>query len=477
MLDNLKLGYGGTASEMYRLLQRAAELDETFAKTAEFSIDSKGHLTAEFSDITQAIHIVQEEMGIAGATAEEAATTISGSLGMLKASWQNVLTALSDDNASGDNMLYEYIQDLVDSATIAFENLMPVIRQALEGATELIDELFPIIMEMIPQIIEENLPKIVTSAIGIIRSIVTGISENKDRLISSAIQIIQTIASGLIELLPDIIMIGLDLIVALGQGLIQYLPELVDSILEIIGKIVDTLTDETSLKNLIETALTLVLTIAEGLVKALPQLISAAFDIILSLVDYLLDPANIGTILDAAWELVKSLGKGLIDSAWELATGVGELISEIWDAITETDWLQVGKDVVNGLLKGIQDMWNSLTKWVTDAWDDLVGGIKDFLGIESPSKLFAEIGRFMAEGVQVGWDDEFPGVSDGIIKSMNFADGYVPLVGGVYGATGASDYTSGDINITQNIYSQTKSAAELMQEALWQAKVGVKLSV
>lgn len=121
MLDNLKLGYGGTQEEMYRLLQHAAEINEEFAKSADFEMDSSGHLTAGFSDIVEAIHIVQTEMGITGTTLQESQTTIEGSVKTLKATWANWLTELGKDN--GD--MTARTQQLVDAVVTAAQNIIP----------------------------------------------------------------------------------------------------------------------------------------------------------------------------------------------------------------------------------------------------------------------------------------------------------------------------------------------------------------
>ena len=137
MLDNLKLGYGGTQQEMYRLMETAAALDETFAATAEFSLDAKGRLTAEFADITKAIHIVQTEMGITGTTAQEAASTISGSMASAKSAWQNFLTGLADENAD----LSGLTDNLVDSVAVAAENILPRVGQAIDGILTAFSEL------------------------------------------------------------------------------------------------------------------------------------------------------------------------------------------------------------------------------------------------------------------------------------------------------------------------------------------------
>ena len=152
MLDNLKLGYGGTQAEMYRLLSDAAKLDETFAKSAVFNIDDKGHLTANYHDIAQAIHIVQSEMGITGTTAKEASETIEGSQNTMKAAWENFLTTAADKN--GD--LEASTDQLVDSVITYGKNAVPIIKTLFENAGELFDELlssiFPKLKREVPEL-------------------------------------------------------------------------------------------------------------------------------------------------------------------------------------------------------------------------------------------------------------------------------------------------------------------------------------
>lgn len=137
MLDNLKLGYSGTQEEMFRLMQTAADLDETFAQTAEFSLDSKGHLEAEFADIVKAIHLVQEEMGITGTTAAEAADTVSGSVSTMKAAWENWLTGLGTEGADMSGLT----QNLIDSFTTVKDNVEPVLRTIADNAVAVFKDL------------------------------------------------------------------------------------------------------------------------------------------------------------------------------------------------------------------------------------------------------------------------------------------------------------------------------------------------
>lgn len=217
MLDNLKLGYGGTASEMYRLLQRAAELDETFAQTADFSIDEKGHLTAGFADITQAIHIVQTEMGITGTTAKEAASTISGSVGMVKASWSNLTVAIADENSDAQKS----IDNFVDSVGVAAGNLLPRVEVALNGITNLVDSLIPKIVERMPEYISKYAPKLIQSGANILKSLVGGIKKNAKVIVGATKEIVFSITENLVDLVPEVIDAGVELL----SGLVEAIPE------------------------------------------------------------------------------------------------------------------------------------------------------------------------------------------------------------------------------------------------------------
>ena len=417
MLDNLKLGYGGTKTEMQRLVADAAKVDK--------SIDAN---SLSFGNIVKAINVVQKEMGIYGTTALEAEKTISGSIASTKSAWQNLITGVADDNADFEAL----IDNFVESAGTALDNILPRIEQSLNGAASLVDNLFPIIVNKIPEIITNNLPNITNSALNIIETLVNGLTDNVDELIPSVIEIISTIVKRLTKLLPKITQSALDLIITLAEGLVEFLPELTDSVTDIILKMVEVLTKPENLSKLISTALKLILELANGLIKALPQLTAKV-------------PEIIGGI-------------------------VGTLIASLPQIIS------VGGQIVSGIWKGIQNAKATFLANIKGFFTGIVDSVKKTLGIASPSKVFAAIGKFMAKGVGVGWNGAFRDIQRDINDSLDFDGGYIGSFGG--GAlSGADGYMSRDINIVQNIYSQAKTAAELMREARWQAKMEVLTSV
>lgn len=345
MLDNLKLGYGGTKEEMQRLIDDANALNAAQGKYTNYSIES-------YADIVSAIHDVQVEMGIYRTTADEASTTIQGSVSSMKAAWSNLLTGIADDNADFKTL----IEQFVDSLVTVGENIILRINIIIQGLTQLITEASQTIIPLAVQILLENLPSIVAAGMDLIIALVSGILDNIDMLIDCVLEMVDVIVDKLIDNLPKLIDGGIRLIAALANGLIRAIPNLVSKIPQIISSIV------------------------KGLISGIP----AIFD--------------------------------------------------------------VGKNIVEGLWNGIKNMGSWVSGKVKDFFGGIVGGVKDFLGIHSPSKVFAGIGGFMAEGLGEGFDDQFKSVKKGIENSMNFDAGIITAdanisrhdTSGSYGAASTS---------------------------------------
>jgi phage-related protein len=227
MLDNLKLGYGGTKEEMQRLIDDANALNATQGKYTNYSI-------ASYADIVSAIHDVQVEMGIYGTTADEASTTIQGSVSSMKAAWGNLLVGIADDNADFKTLTEQF----VDSLVTVGENIIPRINIIIQGLTQLITEASQTIIPMAVQILLENLPSIVAAGMDLIIALVSGILDNIDMLIDCVLEMVDVIVDKLIDNLPKLIEGGIRLIAALASGLIRAIPNLVSKIPQIISSIV-----------------------------------------------------------------------------------------------------------------------------------------------------------------------------------------------------------------------------------------------
>ena len=355
MLDNLKLGYGGTKQEMERLLEDAEKLSGQ-----KFDISS-------YADIVEAIHVVQTEMGITGTTAKEASSTISGSIAAMKSAWTNLVTGLGDENAN----LEQLIGNVVDSAVTAGNNLIPRVEQIIQGIGKLVEKLGPVIAEKLPGIIDSILPSMFSAATALVQSLTQSIPS-----------LIGILLNVVLENLPMVIQMGLEIIVALAQGISQSLPSLTPTIVSVVMQIVDILTEPETLGNLIDAALQIIVALSTGMIDALPELLAKAPVIIANLASTLV--SNAPKLVLAAGQLMGALAQGIIQSIGTVIGAIGTL----WDSMSGSignffkgawDW---GKDLINNFTEGIKAF---ISKPI-DAIKGLAGKIKSFLGFSEPDE-------------------------------------------------------------------------------------------
>ena len=393
MLDNLKLGYGGTKEEMERLLEDASKISGI-----KYDISS-------FADITQAIHVMQESMGIAGTTSKEASETIEGSINSVKGAWENLLVGITNPDADWDKL----IQNLVDTVKTAGENVLPAVGSALVGVSALIRDLFPVIAQEIPNIILEVLPQLVTAGTGIVTSLVNGIQQNLPALVQGAIQIVTQLLTTLLSLLPQLLDMGVQILMQLVIGIGQALPELIPQAVNAVTTIVENLIDNIDL--IIEAGMQLLIGLAEGLINAIPQLIEKIPIIIDKLLNAIIE--NLPKLVEMGVELVVKLAVGLVQAIPTLVGKIPQLISSVLNAIGKLPGMviDIGKNIVQGIWNGISGaaswLWNKITGWCSSIFD----GIKSFFGIHSPSKLFADdVGKMLGLGIGEGFDDSLSSV-------------------------------------------------------------------
>lgn len=291
MLDNLKLGYGGTKQEMERLLADA----EKFSGV-KYDISS-------YADIVDAIHVVQTEMGITGTTAKEASTTIQGSANSMKSAWSNLITGMSNENLDLDKL----VQNVVDSVGTYADNLLPRLQTMLprfaEGMTQLVNGLVPYVgpaMELL-------LPSLVQG----IGSLVSGIVQALPAAVEAISATIPMLVEQIAVLLPQIVDAGIGIIVALADGIGENLPALVPAAVDAIITVADGLLDH--IDTLILAAGKLTVGMAQGLVEALPRLVVRLPEIIAAIVKGLLD--GMSAIGNVGTQLVQGLFNGISNAA------------------------------------------------------------------------------------------------------------------------------------------------------------------
>lgn len=387
MLDNLKLGYGGTKTEMQRLLADA----EKFSGV-HYDINN-------LSDVYNAIHVIQGELKITNATADEAKTTISGSANAMKAAFDNFL------NGSGSpEQLATALTTFLSNITNAIGQLAP---QILSGIATLLETLIPQISSLLFSLI----PQLLSAITNLINKLFDMVSKNTTAIKKAVSELIKSFATFVAENLPTIIELGLALIVALATGIGESLPELIPTIVDCILKIVEVIID--NLPMIIEAALQIIIALTQGIFNALPRLLQRLPELIVKLVETLTKPEMLAMMISAALTLILELAKGLIKALPSLLAAVPKLIKGLFDnmkkVLTETNWLELGKNVLKGILNGMLDFGNVVKDTIKKVGKKITNSIKSFFGIASPSKLMSkEVGQYLTQGIAVGFEKGIP---------------------------------------------------------------------
>lgn len=477
MLDNLKLGYGGTKEEMQRLIADASQMTDV-QKELGITVDEND---MSFANIANAISVVQKNMGIMNTTAKEADGTIQGSTGSMKSAWQNMITGMADENANFAELASNFIGTLITEdgkggvigtivpriatvitgmgeaintllpqliqavVPIIQENL-PIIMEAISGALQtilaLLPEVIPVIADLIPQIVStivSLLPEIINAGIQLLLALIEGINETIPQLIEMLPEIIDSIVTVLLDNLPLIIQTGMDLLVALIEGLADAIPQLINYVPKIISTIVEVLIK--NLPQIVDSAVKIMVALINGLIQSLPQLIAMTPRIIVSIVKTLV--ANLPQIIKGGVQIITSLISGIVKTLGNLATNAKKIITTVVNALKDfpKKMLDVGKNLVKGIWEGISDSFDWIKSKIKGWVGNVTGFIKKLFGIHSPSKLFKEeIGENLALGIGEGFSDEMKNVSeqmgDAIPKSF---DVDTSLNGTYAGAIGSVD--------------------------------------
>ena len=357
MLDNLKLGYGGTQEEMKRLLSDAEKLTGQ-----RYNISS-------FADITQAIHAIQTQMDITGTTAKEASTTISGSWGSLKAAFQNVLVGLT----TGEDMFDQSLDALINTAVTFGQNIIPAIKGALSGVGYLIEGLAPVIGETIPPLINDLAPTLANSAVSLISSLVNGLTQNATQFSECLSNMIIVAVAGISTIVPQLLDAASKIVSNLMQGLTNSMPQIVNGAVTLIEGLVDGLVDNVPL--LVMGAVQLVASLANGLIANLPRIIDAGVNLITGIVSasYSMMPQ----IIQNGMQLVVNLAVGLVRAIPQLIAALPRITGAIVKEFKSVNWFDLGLQLIKSIWEGIKsigsEMWNGVKEKTSELW----GGVKN----------------------------------------------------------------------------------------------------
>ena len=424
MLDNLKLGYGGTKGEMQRLLNDAEKLT------------GKKYDISSFSDVTQAIHAIQTQMGITGTTAKEAASTISGSFNMMKASAKDFLGNLTLGRDVSQSM-----ENLVTSTGTFLSNLLPALGNIAKGLVNVIGTTFPQMFSKIGNSLGASMPGLISKGLTMVTQFTASLRKNAGKFVSAGMEMLLKLAQGwansmpvMIQKIPQIITniaglindnapkimaTGGKIIITLVKGLINAIPTLIANIPQILRAMWNAFTAF----NWMSLGSSMISGIAGALRSGIGSLFSAAQSLCVTIVNAFI---NLPTVLfnagataivhliqgfRSAWGVITSIGgrivvaviSGLVSLASRMWSSAKSAASRMLSAFRAVSWGSVGTHIISGIVRGIAGAAGKLFSAMKNLASKALSAAKKVLGINSPSRVFAaEVGRWIPAGIAVG---------------------------------------------------------------------------
>lgn len=442
MLDNLKLGYGGTKEEMERLLSDAQKLSGV-----EYDISS-------YADIVDAIHVVQTEMGITGTTAKEAATTIQGSVSAMKSAWKNLVVGIADDNQDFNKL----VNNFVDSAVTAGNNIIPRIETSIKGIAKLVSSASQSIIPLAVDTIVNALPDVVSAGASLIGSLANAITNSLPTLVASAGDIVLELINGITAKSGDIVSSGATIVTDLAEGISEFAVNLIPAVTTLSYTLWEELTNPSTLSSIMGAALQIIMSLVEGLMEALPiilqsapviignlvaglivmlpQIINAGIEILMSLVNGILNAipslvaaiptitmaivngilTNLDEIILAAIQITLSIAMGMIEAIPNMITQLPRIFLAIVNAFKGFNWSGIGHDLLTGIWNGINDKVAWLKSKVQGVVDKIKGWFtgKDGFDEHSPSKWSKKVFQYVMDGGVNGIDAGMPGMMSAV---------------------------------------------------------------
>lgn len=424
MLDNLKLGYGGTKGEMQRLLNDAEKLT------------GKKYDISSFSDVTQAIHAIQTQMGITGTTAKEAASTISGSFNMMKSAAKDFLGNLTLGRDVSKSM-----ENLVTSTGTFLSNLLPALGNIAKGLVNVIGTTFPQMFSKIGNSLGASMPGLISKGLTMVTQFTASLRKNAGKFVSAGMEMLLKLAQGwansmpvMIQKIPQIItnitglindnapkimVTGGKIIITLVKGLINAIPTLIANIPQILRAMWNAFTAF----NWMSLGSSMISGIAGALRSGIGSLFSAAQSLCVTIVNAFI---NLPTVLfnagataivhliqgfRSAWGIITSIGgrivvaviSGLVSLASRMWSSAKSAASRMLSAFRAVSWGSVGTHIISGIVRGIAGAAGKLFSAMKNLASKALSAAKKVLGINSPSRVFAsEVGRWIPAGIAVG---------------------------------------------------------------------------
>ena len=369
MLDNLKLGFGGTKSEMERLLKEAEKISGI-----KYDISN-------LNDVYEAIHVIQTEMGITGTTAKEASSTLQGSFGMMKSAWDNLVTGMADPKQD----LGVLIGNVVDSGVTVLNNLIPRIAETVPRIITGLGTVIGTIGAQLPSLLSTLLPVVINAgkqiASGLFNSI-TSVFDNIGEITAKASAFMSYIGEAIKEKIPEVISNALPMLLGFSEAILANAPILIESGMNLIADII------------------------QGLVNSLPDLIAYVPEIITNIANTF--SMGMQIIITKGAEIVWSIITGIVSAIPDLIANIGDIVGAIFAVWQAIQWWDLGTNLVNNIWTGITSLWESFKTYI----DDIFNGI-----FNSVSSTFTNIAT-NSSGIWNGIFNTVKGVANNLWTSL-----------------------------------------------------------
>jgi len=457
MLDNLKLGYGGTKTEMERLLADAEKISGV-----KYDISNLG-------DVYDAIHVIQGELGLTGVAAAEASGTFTGSMGAMQAAAQNLMANLAlgmDITAPMQQLVGNVITFVVNNFIPMLVNIVQGIPTALLTAYETSVALFQQGgMDTINNVImgiTQALPGLLESGAEIVTNVLNGVMEAIPQLLDGASEMMDGFIEFIEKDLPKLLDDGVKFVTNIVNGILQNLPQIISSAGQLMAKFIEAVYK--AFPQILAAGAELLVNIVQGIIQNLPEIAKAALDVATQIVTTIGE--NYPQFIQSGIETIGNLVKGLIDSIPDVISGIGQITSQALESFNSVDWASIGSNIISGIVSGISGAAGTLFSSLRGLAEDALGAAKKKLKIESPSKVFAdEVGQWIPAGIAEGVEDNMSTLSKSIgsISSMATIDGATLSSAHRYGATLAQSTSGGNV-INMTIYgAKGQSETELAE--------------
>ena len=465
MLDNLKLGYGGTKSEMERLLADAEKLTGV-----KYDINNLG-------DVYNAIHAIQGDLGLTGVAAQEASTTFSGSFGAMQAAASNFLASLS----LGENVAPALTTLITSIGTFLFDNLVPMIGNIIMALPTVISTLLtegiPAILESFMGLFEglntffssesmnsvmeivnsflEQAPQMITVGTEFLSKLIEGIGQKLPEIITKAGEVVNKFLDSFLKNLPKMLDAGAKSIQQLSAGLSKAIPQVITAAFQVMSQLLNTILSH--LPQILQSGVNLLQSLAQGIIQNRQAILTAITDGLMSLLETIAQ--HLPQLLQSGIELIAQLAAGIIQAIPQVISSAVELIENFRNKFTEINWGEIGMNIIKGIAEGIKNGASIIADAAKQAAKAAFDAAKNFLGIASPSKLFRDkIGAMMAEGMVIGFEDESP--------EKQISSDLRNMANALPGAVDGTSYNYGGFSI--NVYQAPGQSAEALVDLIEQ---------